>query len=58
MSLSPKALHESRQLHAKAEHHKLSGVRINVTVKNTAGKVSRLQTEIRKLGLQKTKVKK
>jgi len=56
VSLSPKALHESRQLHAKAEHHRLSHLRINVTVKDTAGKVSRLQMQIRKLGLRKTKV--
>jgi hypothetical protein len=57
VSLAPQALHESRTLHAKAEHHQLSRLRINVTVKDTAGKVSRLRIQIRKLGLPKTKVK-
>jgi hypothetical protein len=58
LSFSPKALHESRTLHAKAEHHRLSHLRIKVTVKDTARKLSRLQMQIRKLGLPKTKVKK
>ena len=57
VSVGPQALHESRTLHAKAEHHQLSRLRINVTVKDTAGKVSRLRIQIRKLGLPTTKVK-
>jgi hypothetical protein len=55
LSLSPKALHESRTLHAKAEHHSLSHLRINMTAKDAAGKVFRLHMQIRKLGLPKVK---
>jgi uncharacterized membrane protein YgcG len=58
LSFSPKSLHESRTLQAKAEHHRLSHLRINVTVKDTAGRVSRLHMQVRKLGLPKTNVKK
>ena len=57
VSLSAKALRESRQLQAKASHGKLSQIRITVAVKSTAGKVSRLHAQIRKLGLRKTKAK-
>ena len=58
VSLAPAALHETRTLHAKAEHHRLSRLRINVTVKDTAGKVSSLHMQIRTLGQPKTKVQK
>ncbi len=54
--LSHQALHESRELHARAVHHELSHLRVNVTVKNTADQVSQLQIQIRKLGLPTTKV--
>jgi hypothetical protein len=57
VSLSPQALHESRTLQAQAEHHQLSRLPINVTVIDTAGKVSRLRIQIRKLGLPTTKAK-
>jgi hypothetical protein len=57
VSLSPQALHESRTLQAKAEHRQISRLPIDVTVKDTAGNVSRLRIQIRKLGLPKTKVK-
>jgi hypothetical protein len=58
VSLSPQALHETRQLHSEAARHKLLQLRINVTVKNTAGKVSRLHMKIHQLGLPKAKVTK
>jgi hypothetical protein len=56
--LASQALRESSTLRAKAERRRLSHLRINVTVKDTAGKVSRLHVQIRKLGLPKTTVKK
>jgi uncharacterized membrane protein YgcG len=58
VTLSDKALRESRQLHSKAKHRKLSQLGVDVTVKNAAGKSSQLQIQIHKLGLPKVKVKK
>jgi hypothetical protein len=58
VTLSDKALHESGHLRSKAAHGKLSQLGVNVTVKNAAGKVSRTQIQIHKLGLPKPKVKK
>jgi uncharacterized membrane protein YgcG len=58
VTLSDKALRESGQLRSKAAHGKLSQLGVNVTVKNAAGKVSRSQIQIHKLGLPKAKVKK
>ena len=57
MTLSDKALRESRQLRSKAAHGKLSKLGVKVTVKNAAGKVSRSQIQIHKLGLPKPKPK-
>jgi hypothetical protein len=54
VGLGSAALRESSRLHSQAAHHRLKGLGVKVAVADTAGRVSRLRLEIRKLGLPAT----
>ena len=49
--LGPAALRESKHLRSLATGHRLKALGVTVVAADTAGRVSRLRLEIRKLGL-------